>query len=135
MAKSVLQRAGFEGVLLDQMLGIWWVECYHPPTLAHYYDAVGDIALIDDKWGPSVGCGQVRSLREPLKYPYPDTLRVAAMLRDPNYNATACLAICEGGTKLYKWTPYRLQSRAYLDHIGMDFELIGGHPQAHLWNL
>jgi hypothetical protein len=136
MAKPVLQRAGFEGELLDKMLGITWVECWHPVLRQHFYDAVGDLSLISDKWGPSVGFAQIRTLRHPENYPYPDTLRIAANLHDnPDVCARAARAIAgPNGEYLYKWSPYRDQTQAYRDHIGVDFELISGHPLASLWD-
>ncbi|MGH7790764.1 MAG: hypothetical protein ACREOB_00475 [Thermodesulfobacteriota bacterium] len=127
-----MQQAGFEGLLLDTMLGIEWYECYEPITQLHYYDAVGDLALISDKWGPSIGSGQVRSLRHPDQFPYPDTLRIANRLREPLYNAQACFAICENGAEFDKWTVHR--TGQWEEKKGVDFTLHSGHPRAHLWS-
>ncbi len=133
MARGLLAEAGFAGTALDVMLGIEWVECYDPTTRLHYYDAVGDVTLISDKWGPSIGPAQIRSLRHPNLFPHPDTLRVAALLRDPEYNARAAWEISRHGTHFTPWSAYN--SRAHEPHIGQDFELHAGHIRAHQWNL
>jgi hypothetical protein len=148
MAGQFLREAGFEGQALDIMLGIEWVECLDPnevtctchPDLPprrglHFYDAVGDVGIISAVWGPSIGPGQVRSLRHPNQYPFPDTLRVAPLLLDPTYNARACWEISEEGTDFMKWTPFRPdRGETYKPHVGKDFELHSGHFRAHLWN-
>ena len=41
-------------------------------------DAVGDVSLVNDKWGPSIGLFQIRSLRHPEDYGAVDRLRVAS---------------------------------------------------------
>ena len=148
MASQPLRAAGFADEALDIMLGIEWVECRNPTlnsctchpdlpprTDLHYYDAVGDLTIISDKWGPSIGSGQVRSLRHPEQFPFPDTLRIADKLRDPWYNAQACWEISNRGTDFMKWTPFRPdRGQTYLPHLGEDFPLHGGHVRAHLWN-
>ncbi|MGV9887260.1 hypothetical protein [Streptomyces sp. NPDC003395] len=53
----------------------------------------GPELLVDDKWGPSIGLFQVRSLKHPGQYSPPDTLRTAAKLKDPLYNAKTAKAI------------------------------------------
>jgi hypothetical protein len=150
MASQPLRAAGFEGEALNTWLGIEWVECLDPlpstctchPELGprvglHYNDAVGDLAQLADpvvaaKWGPSIGSGQVRSLRDPNAWGTADRWRVADKLRDPWYNAHACWAISVGGTRKELWTPGR--TGTYLPHSGEDFELHAGHIRAHLWN-
>jgi hypothetical protein len=135
MARGLLEQAGFAGALLDTMLGIAWVECWHPILRQHFHDAVGDLGVISDVWGPSVGWLQVRSLRDPTSGNQADTWRVAEKLRDPVYSAQAARVIVgPDGENLRLWSPYKNQTQAYLDHIGDDFELVAGHPNAHLWN-
>lgn len=115
------------------MLGIGWVECWHPETRRHYYDAVGDLGAISDVWGPSVGWLQIRSLRDPLSGNEADRWRVASGLRDPLYSARAARVIAGPfGELLRLWTPYR--TGTYLQHKGKDFELHAGHPDAARWN-
>lgn len=136
-----------EGELLDEMLGVHWVECINPaaqtcachpwlPARAglHFYDAVGDLALVDAKWGPSVSGWQIRTLRYPAEYPYPDTLRVAEDLHDDPWAASAAARAIVGPNGEYrsKWTPYRTGS--YLAHKGEDFELHSGHFRADQWD-
>jgi hypothetical protein len=97
-----------------------------------YVDAVGDLALIGDKWGPSIGLFQVRSLRHPEDFPFPDTLRIAELLRASTFNAQAAWEISEHGTDWSKWSVYR--SGKYLERLGQDFDLRTGHERAALWN-
>lgn len=76
-------------------------------------DAEGDVGLANDKWGPSIGLWQIRSLRA-------DTGtgrdRDAAALRDPTFNARAAWSISSGGSNWRPWTVYT--SGAYRAHIG-----------------
>ncbi|WP_328842428.1 hypothetical protein [Streptomyces europaeiscabiei] len=48
---------------------------------------IGDQHLVDHKWSPSIGLFQIRSLKHPGQFSPPDTLRIAAKLKDPLYNA------------------------------------------------
>jgi hypothetical protein len=146
MAGQLLREAGFEDRALDTMLGIEWIECLSPslssctchPELPprenlHYWDAVGDTTIISDKWGPSIGPAQIRALRHPNQYPFPDTLRVASLLVDPEYNAMAAWEISREGTYFYPWSAFK--SGDFVPYVGEDFELHSGHVRAHLWNL
>ena len=74
--------------------------------------AIGDVDLEDDKWGPSVGLWQVRSLRA-------DTgtgrSRDIERLGDPAFNAQAMFLISNGGAN---WTPWSVwKNGRYLTHI------------------
>lgn len=131
MARPVLQRAGFEGELLDTMLGVCWVECYHPQSDRHYSDAVGDLGITSEKWGPSIGLAQIRSLRDPEAWPFPDSLRIAEECLDPDYNAYAAFELHKR-YGLTIWSAYK--NGSYTGHVGEDFELFTGHPDADKWN-
>ena len=127
MASEVLKAAGFTGADLDVALGVSYVE-----SDFGYADAVGDTTLVNDKWGPSIGLFQIRSLRHPKDYPAPDDLRVAAALRDVTYNvATAYAIVKKYGWK--QWSTYN--SGSYLKYAGKDYALKTGHPRAGMWNL
>jgi len=97
-----------------------------------YVDAVGDLALIDAKWGPSVGLFQIRSLRDPDAWGPLDHVRRASELRDPLYNAKAAHVISREGTDWSPWSVFK--SGTYLPYVGVDFPLRTGHIRAHLWN-
>lgn len=125
MAREVFTQAGFAGELLDVALGVSWAES------EGYSDAVGDITLISEKWGPSIGLFQIRSLRHPEQFAgIPDELRVAEELRDPHYNAAAALALVTWRS-WDLWTVYR--TGAYLPHVGKDYQIRTGHPRADQW--
>jgi hypothetical protein len=63
-------------------------------------DMHGDTSLEDDKWGPSIGLFQIRSLKAEFRT---GKYRDASMLEDPLFNAASALAISNRGTD---WTPW-----------------------------
>lgn len=65
-------------------------------------DAVGDVALQDAKWGPSIGLWQIRSLRAQAGTGGP---RDATRLTDPAFNAASAYAIYRG-QGLRAWSVY-----------------------------
>lgn len=97
-----------------------------------YADAVGDLTLIDEKYGPSIGLTQVRSLRDPRIWGTADRWRIASLLRDPLFNAVAAYWISKGGTDFTPWTMFR--NDKYLPHKGLDFEIKTGHVRAAEWS-
>jgi len=127
MASAILKAAGFAGVDLDVALGVSYVE-----SDFGFWDAVGDIALVNDKWGPSIGGFQIRSLRHPEDYGAPDNLRTARLLREIDYNARVAFAIF----KKYGWKQWStFNSGSYLKYAGKDYALKTGHPRAGSWNI
>jgi murein DD-endopeptidase MepM/ murein hydrolase activator NlpD len=92
-------------------------------------NAVGDKNLVDDKWGPSIGLFQIRSLKDWKKYndPYRDGKR----LPDPGYNTEAALKKSKQGTNWKPWSAYT--NGAYLKHLAqadkMAAEVGVGGPQ------
>lgn len=85
---------------------IAWAESQLKP------DAIGDVDLENEKWGPSVGLWQVRSLRA-------DTgtgkERDIERLGDPSFNARSMVAISNAGTNWKPWSVYT--NGRYLKHI------------------
>jgi hypothetical protein len=67
-------------------------------------NAKGDIALQDEKWGPSVGLFQIRSLKNWKKWN--DPYRDASRLQDPTYNIEAAWTKSKQGTNFKPWTTY-----------------------------
>lgn len=65
-------------------------------------DAIGDVALENATWGPSVGLWQIRSLKAQYGSNMP---RDASRLTDPAFNAHAALSIW-GGAKKAGHNPY-----------------------------
>lgn len=139
MASEVLTSAGFTGEALAIALGVTYAEADGPKATAlfgvrsAYSDAVGDIGLISDKWGPSIGLFQVRSLRDPNAWGIEDRVRIAEKLRDPQFNAGAAWIISKHGTDWSKWSTF--VHGTYLPYKGLDFEVRTGHPQAEKWSI
>ncbi|GJF34893.1 hypothetical protein KNE206_75930 [Kitasatospora sp. NE20-6] len=78
-------------------------------------EAVGDQNLADAKWGPSIGLFQIRSLRRPQEFGFPDSLRVEEALYGPTYNAKVARAI---HTQAHGWSPWSTYtSGRYLDFL------------------
>lgn len=123
---AVLAAAGFTGDDLATALGVAYAESQG------YTDAVGDTTLVNEKWGPSIGLFQIRSLRHPEQYPRPDNMRYADKLRDVTYNASTAYAIfSKYGWK--QWSTYN--SGSYKKYAGKDYALKTGHSRAGSWNL
>lgn len=62
---------------------------------------LGDVALQDDKWGPSVGLWQIRSLKAEKGK---GTTRDQTKLTDPAFNAKAMMEISGGGSNWGPWS-------------------------------
>lgn len=76
-------------------------------------NAVGDVNLQDEKWGPSIGLFQIRSLREWKKWN--DPYRDAKRLPEPGYNTDAAMKKSHQGSNWKPWTTYTQGS--YLKHL------------------
>lgn len=94
-------------------------------------DATGDEGLEDEKWGPSCGLWQVRSLRA---HAGTGLERDRFRLMDPAFNARSMVTI-SGGTNWNPWTVFR--NGRYLDHIDAvraaveETPVETWHPRAH----
>lgn len=76
-------------------------------------NAVGDVNLQNEKWGPSIGLFQIRSLKDWKKWN--DPYRDAKRLPDPSYNTDAALKKSKQGSNWKPWTTYTQGS--YLKHL------------------
>ena len=76
-------------------------------------NAVGDEMLQNEKWGPSIGLFQIRSLKDWKKWN--DPYRDAKRLPDPGYNTDAALKKSKRGSNWKPWTAYTQGS--YLKHL------------------
>jgi hypothetical protein len=66
-------------------------------------DAVGDVALENSTWGPSVGLWQIRSLKAQRGTGGP---RDETRLTDPTFNAASMASISGTGGNFKPWTTY-----------------------------
>lgn len=122
--RTLLLIAGFPPDKIDVAQAVAMAES------GGYSDAVGDLTLMDAKWGPSVGLFQVRSLRHPPSFGGADLWRWAWPLRNPLYNAQAAWAITNGGD-WSKWSTFT--SGAYRAHLGGSPKIQTGHANAAQW--
>lgn len=125
-ARTVFMRAGFHGDGLDIAYGVSYAEC------GSWLDAVGDVSLVDDQWGPSIGAFQIRALRNPMGFGAADRWRYAWALRVLDYNARAAFALSDGGEDWRLWSTF--QSGAYQEHYGHNFVFRSGHANADKWS-
>jgi hypothetical protein len=99
-----------------------------------YTDAVGDLTLVNDKWGPSVGGTQIRTLRDPAGYAPVDAHRDIEKLRDPAYQVEATLAIADaGGWEL--WSTFKNGTHEQFMAAGFDIPVKTGHERSDCWSL
>lgn len=75
-------------------------------------DAVGDVALQDERWGPSIGLWQIRSIKSEEGT---GSARDASRLRDPAFNARSMATISRSGSYWQPWSVYT--SGAYRAHL------------------
>lgn len=97
---KVAYQAGFRHTSLLIAICVGLAESKGDPQ------AEGDVDLQTDKWGPSVGLWQIRSLKNSEKYTKPDNLRVYDDLFDPIKNAEAAFEISKHGTDFSPWSTF-----------------------------
>lgn len=78
-------------------------------------DAVGDTTIQTDKWGPSVGLWQIRSLKADQGT---GRSRDATRLTDPAFNARAMVEISGAGANWRPWSVFT--SGAYRQYLNED---------------
>lgn len=104
---ALARQAGFDPAAAVIMASIAMGESGLNPA------AVGDRALQDEKWGPSVGLAQIRTLKA-------DTgtgrIRDIGRLTDPLQNLVAAYEISSQGKNFSPWTVYT--SGEYRDFLG-----------------
>ncbi|CAB4122176.1 Peptidase M23 [uncultured Caudovirales phage] len=79
----------------------------------------GDIKLQDEKWGPSIGLFQIRSLKHWENYDgkgSKDPWRDASRLHNPNYNVAAAWHKSKQGKNFKGWSTYT--GGSFLKHLG-----------------
>lgn len=98
--------AGFSGAALETAVAVALAESSGRPG------AVGDVALQDAEWGPSIGLWQIRSRKEEKGK---GTARDADRLKDPGFNARSAYTISTGGANWNPWSVYKTGAyRLYL---------------------
>ncbi|MFJ9418004.1 peptidoglycan-binding protein [Streptomyces sp. NPDC101227] len=106
--RALAKQAGFTGSDINIAAAVAMAESTGNPA------AVGDEGLANNKWGPSLGLFQIRSLRHPEQFTPPDTLRIATKLKDPLYNAKTAKAI-KDAHGWNQWSTFK--NGAYLAHM------------------
>jgi peptidoglycan hydrolase-like protein with peptidoglycan-binding domain len=97
---EVARNAGVPGSHLDIAAAVSLAE--HRGNVDP--NAVGDVKLQTEKWGPSYGLWQIRSLKP--KYLHLEPWRDASRLTDPHFNARAMYRISKGGTNFSPWSTF-----------------------------
>lgn len=97
---QVFRDAGFMGENLITMIAVSLAESGGDP------DNVGDEALVNKTWGPSIGLAQIRSLWAQRGT---GRSRDADRLTDPAFNARAAYEISSGGTNFRPWSMWTNQ--------------------------
>lgn len=105
---QTIARHGFHGDALRTAYAISLAESGGRPN------AVGDVGLQTEKWGPSIGLFQIRSLRNWKAYN--DQYRDATRLPNPDFNAAAAFMKSNQGTNFKAWSTYT--SGSFLKHLG-----------------
>ncbi|AJT69444.1 hypothetical protein T261_7847 [Streptomyces lydicus] len=106
--RALATQVGFAGNDIKIAAAVAMAESAGDPA------AVGDEGLADNKWGPSFGLFQIRSLRHPEQFTPPDTFRVAGKLKDPLYNTETAKAIKDA----HGWNQWStFQNGAYRQHM------------------
>lgn len=101
--------AGFSGNALQTIVAIAMSESGLRP------DAQGDTGIQTDKWGPSVGLWQVRTLKAATGSG--GTRDIQKLLADTNFQAKAAWEISGGGKTWQPWSVYT--SGAYQKNMGV----------------
>lgn len=92
------RKAGFSGQALVTVVAIGLAES------GGRTDAVGDVNLVDGKWGPSLNVWQIRSLHDQRGTGGP---RDEFALRDVDHAARAAFSISGGGANFAPWSVYK----------------------------
>ncbi|MFF4019943.1 peptidoglycan-binding protein [Streptomyces sp. NPDC001843] len=123
--RALVAQAGFTGSDINIAAAVAMAESRGDPA------AVGDQELADNKWGPSFGLFQIRSLRHPEQFSPPDMLRIAVKLKDPLYNARTAKAI-KDAHGWGRWSTFTNGAyRQYMDGGAAAFEPFPGASFFH----
>lgn len=105
-------NAGFRGDALVTAVAVAGGESSYNP------DAVGDVALQTEKWGPSVGIFQIRTLTNPSEWTGIDAQRDINQIggaANIQNNANTAFELSKNGTDFSPWSAFT--SGAYNDYI------------------
>ena len=126
---------------IDTALAVMWCES------GGYTDAVGDIGLITQKWGPSVGLPQIRTLKQVEDWAgQPDGVRDIESLKNPAAQVKAMRVL----KNTYGWQQWSTHPQSaerkgrdpsgpeydcFHQAKGVDFALKADHKNARCWSL
>ena len=117
---SIAKQAGFTGTGLITAVAIAIAES------SLNANATGDVDLQTDKWGPSVGLWQIRTLKP--AYLYMEPVRNIATLYNPLENAKAAFQISKGGSNFGPWSTYVNNTyRKFTDAVTAAAQFVGEH--------
>lgn len=113
---DLLDYVGFTGNGRRIAVGVSGAESGYDATI------LGDLTLMDAKWGPSVGLFQIRSLKRPQDWSGNDAMRVRDKLLDPVYNARLARKLSGDGRYWGAWSTFT--SGAYQNSLGQENAII-----------
>ncbi len=118
---AIVRSVGLDGEPAAVAVAIaGWDGSPHPGESGGNPSAIGDVALVDGKWGPSVGLWQVRSLHTERGQ---QTTRDQDALGDPSFNARSMVTISSTGTNWQPWSIYK--GGQYLANLEAAREAVG----------
>jgi hypothetical protein len=94
---------------------------------SYYLDAVGDVSLVDQTWGPSLGSGQIRT----KKAAKAGTARHVDFLRRPINQVEAMWELSAEGTNWRPWSVFT--SGAFEQYLGLNPRMLTNYPTADRW--
>lgn len=104
LAARLAYNAGFRGDALVTAVAIASAESSYNP------DAVGDVSLQDEKWGPSVGLWQIRTLKNPSDYSGSvdegRDINLIGGASNAQANANLAYQLSKGGTDFRPWSTF-----------------------------
>jgi murein DD-endopeptidase MepM/ murein hydrolase activator NlpD len=106
---SALYKQGFRGKSLETAFAVALAES------GGRAKALGDTTIQNKTYGPSMGVFQIRSLKDPKKYPG-GQWRDGKRLLDPSFNVKAAWNVSKEGTNWKPWSAYKSGAfSTYLD--------------------
>lgn len=118
---NIARSVGFPENVLATLLAIAKAESNLEET------AIGDLALVNTTWGPSVGLMQIRTLKPPYDAPEPyRSFLILNALKNPETNLKAAYKISKAGTSWNAWSTYK--DNSYKKYLAEAQQVVDATP-------